>query len=231
MKLIFDVGYNRGDFTSKCFEKFPECKSIGVEANPNLAYAAEDTPNVTVLNRLAAREGDDDLEFFIEPDQDGISTASKKFMENSRFSKGSDNLAPHSAEWIPPIMIETITIDEMVEEYGKPDLIKVDVEGYELEVLAGLSHKINRLCFEWHEEFLDEFVLCLEELERIGYKEYGIIGYFVEPDKIEGMTYSPQGDPYMVEPESYLSREELLDNVRKVCYPERRINYGMLWAK
>jgi len=33
MKLIFDIGYNRGKFTKECFERYPECSVVGVEAN------------------------------------------------------------------------------------------------------------------------------------------------------------------------------------------------------
>ena len=36
MNLIFDIGFNVGEFTQTCFNKYKECSVIAVEANPNL---------------------------------------------------------------------------------------------------------------------------------------------------------------------------------------------------
>ena len=36
MNLIFDIGYNEGEFTEVCFGKYPNANVIAVEANPNL---------------------------------------------------------------------------------------------------------------------------------------------------------------------------------------------------
>ena len=40
MNLIFDIGFNVGEFTQTCFSKYPNCSVIAVEANPNLANNA-----------------------------------------------------------------------------------------------------------------------------------------------------------------------------------------------
>lgn len=44
--------------------------------------------------------------------------------------------------------IEITTLDKLIQQYGKPKLIKIDVEGFEFEVLQGLSHPIEFLSFE-----------------------------------------------------------------------------------
>jgi FkbM family methyltransferase len=36
MNLIFDIGFNVGEFTQTCFNKYNSCSVIAVEANPNL---------------------------------------------------------------------------------------------------------------------------------------------------------------------------------------------------
>lgn len=46
------------------------------------------------------------------------------------------------------IPVSTITLDWLIEKYGVPGFIKIDVEGFEEKVLAGLSQKIPFLSFE-----------------------------------------------------------------------------------
>ena len=44
--------------------------------------------------------------------------------------------------------VSTITLDRLIEKYGVPGFIKIDVEGFEEKVLQGLSQKISFLSFE-----------------------------------------------------------------------------------
>ena len=76
-----------------------------------------------------------------------------------------ENLVPRDAQ--------TITLDKMIELYGQPDLIKIDVEGYEGTVLRGLTSKAKKLCFEWSEEFPEELNNCITILENLGYEKFG----------------------------------------------------------
>lgn len=229
MKLIFDIGYNKGDFAKKCIEKFPECKVIGVEANLGLTYGVSETKNLKILNALVSSKDNKEIAFYIEPYQSGISTASKDFIENSRFKKGSKSLKPNSSSWMEPILIKSITLDTMVAEFGTPDYIKIDVEGYEHEVIKGLSQKQNTICFEWHEEFYEDVYKIVEHLQKIGYEKFGIIGYFDEGDVYDDFTFSDKGDPYLKEPEKYFAWDKL--DFKVLIKSDRRVNYGMMFVK
>jgi FkbM family methyltransferase len=45
--------------------------------------------------------------------------------------------------------IEVVTLDSIIDTYGKPAFIKIDVEGFELEVLKGLTRNFGCLSFEY----------------------------------------------------------------------------------
>jgi hypothetical protein len=151
-------------------------------------------------------------------------------MENSRFKKGSKNLPPDSGTWLPtPIMIEATTIDKLIEEYGTPNVIKIDVEGFELEAVLGLSQKVDLLHLEWHEEMFEETQQVVSHLESIGFTEFAISGYFDEGDIFDKLRYDNQGDNYAYRPSRFYPWKEIM--TEDFINPERRINYGMLFAR
>jgi FkbM family methyltransferase len=233
MNLIFDIGYNEGEFTEVCFGKYPNASVIAVEANPNLCSVLKRefsvNYNFLLLNNLVSNVVGEDIDFYISHESTGVSTASTEFMNNSRFTKGSKNVTPNSVNWAPPVKVESITIDSMIERYGMPDLIKIDVEGYEYTVLSGLTQKANDICFEWHEEEKDSLYKILNHLQSIGYTQFGVIGWFDEGDVFPNATFSDRGDPYLEYPKEFYTLDEL--ELDKLIQPERRVNYGMFFAR
>ena len=117
----------------------------------------------------------------------------------------------------------------MVEQYGKPNLIKIDVEGYEYNAIKGLTTKMNDICFEWHEEEYENLKKIVNHLKSVGYTEFGVIGWFDEGDVFDKVTFSSKGDPYLEYPKEFCTWEEL--DMGRLVKPERRINYGMFFTK
>lgn len=67
-------------------------------------------------------------------------------------------------------MVEVTTLDALIKEFGMPSYIKIDVEGYELEVIKGLCSAIPLVSFEFTPELLDvthECIACLAQLGDI----------------------------------------------------------------
>jgi hypothetical protein len=71
-------------------------------------------------------------------------------------------------QWKETEKVSSTTLDLLIAEYGLPRFIKIDVEGYEPEVLRGLSEPVPFLSFEWTPEFSSAMVESLDHLESIG---------------------------------------------------------------
>jgi FkbM family methyltransferase len=51
--------------------------------------------------------------------------------------------------WQAPLVVPVTTLDALIEQHGMPRFCKLDVEGYEAEILRGLSRPIALLSFEY----------------------------------------------------------------------------------
>jgi FkbM family methyltransferase len=70
--------------------------------------------------------------------------------------------------WATSQIVELTTLDEVINEYGVPSFIKIDCEGFEGQVLGGLSRSIRHICFEFNPEYLDDTLKCLDHLQSLG---------------------------------------------------------------
>ena len=56
-------------------------------------------------------------------------------------------------------------IDTLIDEFGIPDYCKIDVEGYEYNILSHLNHQIPIIEFEFTEAFFSETIKCIKLLD------------------------------------------------------------------
>lgn len=71
-------------------------------------------------------------------------------------------------EWSKKVQMEMTTLDELIKEYGVPSFIKIDVEGFELEVLQGLSSPIPVISFEYTvPELTNRLIDCIRQVHTV----------------------------------------------------------------
>jgi hypothetical protein len=91
-----------------------------------------------------------------------IGSCSKEWVEAMQ---ASGRFGKH--EWAKRIEVPVTTLDALVDEHGMPSFCKIDVEGFELDVLRGLTRPIPMLSFEFTPETLHRTRDCVDYLARL----------------------------------------------------------------
>ncbi len=75
-------------------------------------------------------------------------------------------------EWQGAAAVEVTTLDALIARFGLPSFCKIDIEGYELDALQGLSQPLPLLSFEYIASARVLAIQCVEQLARLGAYEY-----------------------------------------------------------
>ena len=77
-----------------------------------------------------------------------------------------------TVQWEKQVTVTVTTLDDLILRYGEPVFCKIDVEGYELEVLQGLSRPLQAVSFEYIPAAKEIAFGCIERLLQLGDYEF-----------------------------------------------------------
>jgi FkbM family methyltransferase len=181
--LIFDIGANCGD-KAAIFAKLAKrvvCVEPGSDAVHALRRRFRRNPKIAII-----------------PKGVGESDAPRQFHQfmYSGFNAVNPRLVEARHPELEKISVSTIpmtTLDSLIQEFGMPFYIKIDVEGHESAVLHGLSQRVPLISFECIlPEFGEETKQCIERLKKMA--PAAVFNYTLEadpPTKLEREAWMP----------------------------------------
>lgn len=163
--LVYDVGANVGNRT-KVFLKL-RAKVVAFEPQQDCADYLEKIErllkkqqNFTLVKKALGRsEGEGTMRL---GQASVLSTLSEEWIERVN---QSGRFSQHQWQANQPVQI--ITLDQAMQQFGRPTFIKVDVEGYEYEVLSGLSTPVNYISIEFAAENIQSTLNCIDYIHSL----------------------------------------------------------------
>jgi FkbM family methyltransferase len=166
--LVFDVGSHVGDRIA-AFRRLG-ARVVACEPNPPLVKTlrliyGRDTQVTIEPVAVGATPGQ--IEMRINVDNPTVSTASKDFLKASEGAEGWQGQV-----WDKSIKVAVTTLDALIARHGMPAFMKIDVEGFEAEALAGLTQPVPALSFEFTTIQRDVAHACLKRCAELEFVRY-----------------------------------------------------------
>lgn len=168
--LCFDIGAHVGD-RSRAWRRLG-ARVVAIEPQPDLArllrFLFRRDRSVTVLEQaIGACPGS--VTLHVSPRTPTVTTGSSRFIAETRRIASFAWVA-----WSERIEVPLTTLDRLIASHGSPAFVKIDVEGMEHEVLAGLSRPLPCLSFEFVPSSLASAEASLDRLSELGRYEHNV---------------------------------------------------------
>jgi FkbM family methyltransferase len=203
--LVFDIGANVG-ILSAIFSSLG-ARVIALEPNADcVRHIQLSYPGVNVIQAVAGPKNGLAV-IRMSDERDDLSSLSPEWMASMKREH-----AEFAELWSKEIAVPMLTLDTLAEQFGSPTFIKIDVEGFEDSVLAGLSAQPPLLSFEYNCAYPEAITRCLDRA-------------IFSADSVFNFTI---GDPTHFQMPTWVSKERLREALGKLA---RGDVYGDIFVK
>jgi FkbM family methyltransferase len=169
--LVFDVGAHVGDRIA-AFRRL-DARVVAVEPQPalvrtlRLLYGRDPKVSIEAV-ALGSCGGTIDLQLNL--DNPTVSTVSSDFVAAAANAPGWKEQS-----WTRCVQVPLSTIDTLIARHGTPAFIKIDVEGFEAEVLSGLTQTVAALSFEFTTIQRDVALAAIDRCVALGLQRFDAV--------------------------------------------------------
>jgi FkbM family methyltransferase len=171
--LVFDVGAHVGDRIAS-FRRLG-ARVVAVEPQPALARTLKliyGRDRAVALEAVAVGRAAGEIELRVNVANPTVSTASDAFIKAADGAPGWEG-----QHWTKSVRVPVTTLDALIERHGSPSFIKLDVEGFEVEALHGLTRPVPALSFEFTTIQRDLALAGIERCAALGFTRFnGALG-------------------------------------------------------
>jgi FkbM family methyltransferase len=160
--IVVDIGGNKGEFYSSIRDRY-DCRYYFIEADPTIIKKFEPDPNLFVYN-LAISASNSQASFYISNNSEANS-----FNKTIAGKYGIKEV----------INVNCLSLQEFCARNGivSIQLLKMDVEGAEIEIFESLSddflRNIDQITVEFHEvydsDLFEPTISCIKRMSKIGF--------------------------------------------------------------
>ena len=163
--LVFDAGAHVGDRVA-AFRRLA-ARVVAIEPQPALVRTLRllyGRDRGVAIEPVALGAAAGTVELRLNIDNPTVSTASDDFVAAAHGAPGWDDQA-----WTRRVTVPMTTLDALIARHGAPTFIKIDVEGFEAQALAGLTHPVAALSFEFTIIQRDVALAALDRCVALGF--------------------------------------------------------------